>query len=162
LTGTLALATAAAPASNVGNYAIVPSGQSSANYSITFVNGALAVTPAPLGIAANSATKTFGNTLSFSGTEFTSTGLKNAETIGNVSLASPGGVSTAGVAGSPYAITPSAATGGSFSAANYAITFIPGSLGVIPAGLLGIAANAAVKTYDGLPFAGGNGVNYTG
>ena len=154
LTGTLALTTPAVTTSNVGNYAIIPSGQSSTNYAITYVNGALGVTPAPLGIAANSASKIYGSTKSFSGTEFSSTGLKNSETIGSVSLASAGAVSTAAVAGGPYAITASAATGGTFNAGNYSISYVDGALGVTPAPL-GIAANSTSKIYgDTLSFIG--------
>jgi filamentous hemagglutinin family protein len=146
LTGALALVTPAVLTSGVGNYAITPSGQSSANYAISYVNGALGVTPAPLGIAANSSSKIYGSTKSFSGTEFSSTGLKNGETIGSVSLASTGAVATAGVAGSPYAITASNAAGGSFSAGNYSISYVDGALGVTPAPL-GIAANSATRLY---------------
>jgi len=65
-------------------------------------------------------------------------------------------------AGSPYAIVASAASGGSFNPGNYTISYVDGTLGVIPVGLLGIAANAATKTYDGSPYSGGNGVTYTG
>ena len=132
------------------------------NYSISYVDGALGVIPAPLGIVANSTSKTFGSTITFNGTEFSSTGLKNGETIASVSLTSAGAVATAGVAGSPYDITPGAASGGTFSAGNYTISYVDGALGVIPAGLLGIAANSAAKIYDGLPYSGGNGVMYTG
>ncbi len=46
LTGTLSLATSATTGSAAGTYAITPSGVSSGNYSITFVNGTLTVTPA--------------------------------------------------------------------------------------------------------------------
>ncbi|MHB8166506.1 MAG: MBG domain-containing protein, partial [Sulfuricella sp.] len=162
LTGMLAYGGSSQGAVNVGNYAIIPSGQSSPNYTIAYVNGKLSVTPAALGIAANSTSKTYGSTVSFTGSEFSSTGLKNGETVGSVSLASAGAAATAGVAGSPYAITASAATGGTFNAGNYTISYVNGTLGVIPAGLLGIAANAAIKTYDGLAYSGGNGVNYTG
>jgi hypothetical protein len=154
LTGALALATPAVATSNVGNYAITPSGQSSTNYTISYVNGILGVTPAPLGIVANSTGKTYGSTVSFTGTEFSSTGLKNGEAVGSVSLASAGAASTAGVAGSPYAITPSNATGGTFTPSNYTIGYVNGVLGVIPA-QLGIAANSTSKTY-------GSTVNFTG
>ena len=92
------------------------------NYTFTGATQTADITRAPLGIAANSTSKIYGNTLSFTGTEFSSTGLKNSETIGSVSLASAGAVSTAGVAGGPYAITASAATGGTFNAGNYTIS----------------------------------------
>jgi len=132
------------------------------NYTISYVDGALGVIPAPLGIAANSTSKIYGETVSFIGAEFTSTGLKNGETIGSVSLVSAGAAADAEVAGSPYDITASAAIGGTFNTGNYTISYVDGVLGVIPAGLLGIAANAAAKTYDGLAYSGGNGVSYTG
>jgi sugar lactone lactonase YvrE len=49
LTGTLKITTTATTSSAVGNYPITPSGQSSTNYVITFVNGNLIVQP-PLGL----------------------------------------------------------------------------------------------------------------
>ncbi|MDO8272938.1 MAG: MBG domain-containing protein, partial [Gammaproteobacteria bacterium] len=162
LTGTLVYGGTSQGAINAGNYSIAPSGQTSANYTITYVNGSLGITPATLGIAANSSSKTYGTELLFNGTEFSSTGLQNAETIGSVNLTSLGASSTATVEDSPYAIVASAASGGSFNPANYTITYVDGSLGVIRAGLLGIAANSAVKVYDGLAWSGGNGVTYTG
>ena len=50
------------------------------------------------------------------------------------------------MAGSPYAITASNATGGSFNAANYTITYANGSLVVNPAALV-VTANNQTKTY---------------
>ena len=47
LTGALAFATPATATSPAGAYVITPSGQSSSNYTITFVSGALTVTGAP-------------------------------------------------------------------------------------------------------------------
>ena len=60
--------------------------------------------------------------------QFSSNGLQNGETIGSVTLACGGGDTTAGVAGSPYTITPGAATGGTFVAGNYTISYVPGAL----------------------------------
>src|SRR5204863_5607059 len=99
LSGTLALATAATPASNVGNYAIVPSGQSSPNYSVTYVNGALGVTPAPLGVAANSATRLYGS--SEDRRVGKDSGSRHWETAANRNgtLALPAGATPAGKAG---------------------------------------------------------------
>ena len=62
-------------------------------------------------ITANNLTKTYGQAVTFAGTEFTPNGLLNADTVTNVTLTSTGAVATATVAGSPYAIVPSAATG---------------------------------------------------
>jgi hypothetical protein len=89
---------------------------------------------ASLAITANAQGKTYGQTLAFGSgsTLFTSTGLQNGETIGTVTLAvsGNGGAATASVAGSPYTITPSAATGGTFNPANYSITYNTGLLTV--------------------------------
>jgi hypothetical protein len=105
-----------------------------------------------------------GNTL------FTAGGLKNGELIGTVTLTvgNNGGAATASVAGSPYLITPSAAAGGTFNSANYAITYIPGCLTVSwtepPVTATPVFINLPVELNDGtrqLTFTGGNaGVNY--
>ena len=53
LSGVLSVTTTANVGSHVGSYPVTPSGLTSANYAITYVNGTMAVTPAPLTIAAN-------------------------------------------------------------------------------------------------------------
>ena len=143
---------AAATAGVAGSpYAITPSAASggnfnAANYSIAYANGALTVNPAALTVTANNASKTYGQTTALSPTAFTATGLQNGETIAGVVETSTGAAATAGVAGSPYAITPSAASGGNFNAANYNIAYANGALTVSPAALT-ITANNATKTY---------------
>ena len=79
-----------------------------ANASTTLIQG---VTPAALTITANNTSKTYGNTLTFAGTEFTDSGLVNSDTVTSVTLTSAGAAATATVADSPYAIVPSAAVG---------------------------------------------------
>ena len=152
--------------SPVGSYAII-TGQgtlSATNYSFSLVNGTLSVIPASLTITANSTSKVYGQTLTFAGTEFSTSGLQNGETIGAVTLAVSGGgaAATAPVAGSPYLITPSVATGGTFNPANYAITCVPGYLTI--AGTVPVTINRPVELGDGtiqLTFTGGNaGVSY--
>ena len=103
------------------------------NYNNASGSVGIAVGKAPLSVTANNQTKTFGDVFTFLGTEFTSAGLVNVETIGTVTLASAGAAADAPVAGSPYSITPSAATGGTFDASNYTITYNPGLLTVTPA-----------------------------
>ena len=49
------------------------------NYTISYVNGSLTVNPAALTVTANSATKTYGDTVTFAGTEFTTDGLVNGD-----------------------------------------------------------------------------------
>lgn len=141
-----------AGASVGGNpYAITPSNATPgtfdpANYSITYVNGTLLITPAPLIVTANDATKVYGDTLALGTSAFTSSGLRNGDTIGSVSLVSPGTVATASVGGSPYAITPSSASPGSFVPSNYSITYVNGALLITPAPLT-ITANDAAKVF---------------
>ncbi len=144
-----------AATAGVGAYAITPSSASggtftAGNYSITYANGALTVSPAPLTVTANSASKTYGQTLTLTGTEFTSSGLQNSETIGSVTETSAGTAATASIAGSPYTITPSNASGGTFTAGNYSITYANGALTVHPAPLT-VTANNASKTYGQTP-----------
>ncbi|KAA0696663.1 filamentous hemagglutinin N-terminal domain-containing protein [Halopseudomonas laoshanensis] len=86
------------------------------------------ITPAPLTITANNATKVFGETLVLGTSAFTSVGLVAGETIGGVTLTSPGAVGTATVDGNPYAITPSDAVPGTFDQNNYAINYVDGTL----------------------------------
>jgi filamentous hemagglutinin family protein len=125
----------------------VNDGNSGANYALTLVNNTTStINPAPLTLTANTTTKSYGQTVSFAGTEFTSNGLKNGETVGSVTLTSTGAVATATVAGSPYSILPSAATGGTFSASNYTVSYVSGSLS-LSLGTLTITANNASKTY---------------
>ena len=90
--------------------------------------GSLTVNPAALTITATNRSKTYGQTVVFAGTEFTTRGLLNTDTVTSVTLASPGAAPTATVAGSPYPITPSAAVGTGL--ANYTISYLPGSLTV--------------------------------
>src|SRR5204863_31789 len=129
-------------------------GSGLANYTINYVAGNLAVTPASLTLTANNRSKIYGSTVTFAGTEFLASGLKNGETVGLVDLASGGAGATANVAGSPYAITIGNARSGTFSLANYAISYVPGALSVTPAGLT-ITAKNQTKIYgDTFTFAG--------
>src|ERR1019366_796925 len=107
-----------------------------------------------------------GVLLAFGGgsTNFSSGGLQNSDTIGSVTLAvSANGGATNAPVGS-YTITPSAATGGTFSAANYNITYNTGILTVtlpsnsIPVTITGInlLTNGSVQ----LSFAGTPGYVY--
>jgi filamentous hemagglutinin family protein len=86
------------------------------------------ITPAPLTITANNASKTEGVTLVIPNSAFTPLGLVNGETVGGATLTSPGTAASASATGSPYLITASNATAGTFNPANYIITYAPGSL----------------------------------
>jgi hypothetical protein len=105
-------------------------GSAASNYTMSGYTGSMSITAKPLTITAEDASKCQGTTYTPVSTAFTSTGLQNSETIGNVTLTCSGAASNAS-AGS-YNIVPSAATGGTFTASNYDITYTNGSLTVNP------------------------------
>jgi trimeric autotransporter adhesin len=113
--------------SNVGSYSLTPSGVAftsgiAANYTISYVDGTLQITPAPLTIIANDATKRAGAP----NPTFTATysGLVSGDTTssltGTLTLTTP--ATTASPAGN-YTIKPSGQ-----SSPNYSITYINGIL----------------------------------
>lgn len=113
-----------------GPFAIATTG-TAANFTLSRSSrvisfGTLTITPAALTITANDAAKTCGQTTTFAGTEFTVSALQNGESVGSVTLSSLGAAAAAGVAGSPYAIMASAATGSTFDPANYTIGYVDG------------------------------------
>lgn len=130
---TLASAGAAATA-NVGSYAITAgsaAGTGLSNYTIGYADGALTVTPAALTIRASDATKPFGNTLVFAGTEFTVSGLKNSDSVTSATLRSYGRLQT--TAPGSYRIEASNAAGSGLG--NYDITYVDGRLTVSPSAI---------------------------
>src|SRR5206468_1597838 len=108
--------------------------------------GTLTVNKAALTVTANSTSKTYGQTVTFAGTEFTTSGLVNGDSVTSVTLSSSGAAATAPVAGSPYAIVASNATGSGL--ANYAISYANGTLTVNKAALT-ITADDKSMTYGG-------------
>ena len=146
VTGSASLSTTATPASHVSGspYTITASTGSlaSGNYSFNFVNGQLSVTPVALTITANNQTKGYGAALPTLTASYT--GFVNGDTP--VSLTTPATLSTTAtasshVSGSPYAITASGAVD-----TDYAISYGPGALVVIPAPLT-VTANNQTKAY---------------
>ncbi len=153
---TLTSGGAAATASVTGSpYDIVASaavGTGLANYSITYLDGELTVSAKALTITADDQTKTYGDTVTFLGTEFTTSGLTNSDTVDSVTLTSGGAAATASVTGSPYDIVASAAVGTGL--ANYSITYLDGEL-TVSAKALTITADDQTKTYgDTVTFLG--------
>jgi len=137
----------------IGSYNLVPSAATggtftSSNYNITYTTGTLTVNAASLTITANNDSKDYGDTKSYGSgsTAFTSSGLQNSQTIGSVTLSvsSNGGSASAPV--TTYTITPSSATGGTFTANNYNITYNTGTL-TVNAVNLSITANNDSKNY---------------
>jgi subtilisin-like proprotein convertase family protein len=144
----LASAGAAATASVSGSpYNIVPSaavGTGLTNYNIGYVNGSLTVNTKPLTITANNRNKPYGSTATFLGTEFSTSGLVNGDTVTSVTLNSAGAISTATVSGSPYSIVPSAALGTGLG--NYAIGYVNGALTITPVEIT-VTADNKTKAY---------------
>jgi uncharacterized membrane protein len=133
----------------VGSFNIVPSAAVfgvgiASNYNITLSNGTLTINPEPLTITANSTSKVYGQTVTFAGTEFTTNGLVNGETIGSVTLASAGAGPTANAG--TYNIVPSAPVFNSGTAGNYSITLTNGTLTVNTAPLT-VTANNKNRLY---------------
>ena len=134
-----------AATANVGGYDIVANGATGwglSNYNINYVNGTLHVTPALLVITADSFSKTYGDIHNFDNTDYGVYGLKNADTVTGVNLASNGAAATANVG--LYGIFGSNATGTGLS--NYNIVYTPGVMLVNPAALTVTALDQS-KTY---------------
>lgn len=140
LTGDLVYNTIADNSSPVGNYNITPSGYTSSNYTINYVDGLLSVTPVNLTIQADNQSKTYG--VDLPGFTATYTGFVNGdspEDLTNTLIFSTPATKFSNV--SNYNITPS----GQMST-NYNITYVDGSLSVLPANLI-ISADNKVKIY---------------
>ncbi len=137
---TITYATTATATSPVGTYTVVPtvSGSASGNYHITIANGTLTVTPAPLTVTANSATRAYGTANpTFTGTI---TGLVNGDTV-NVTY------STSAVMNSPvgtYSIVPAVAG----LTNNYTLATVNGTLTITqnPSSLV-VNVNSAARAY---------------
>ena len=128
-----------APTSNVGEYAIVPSGATAMNYAISYTNGKLTVAQAALMITAEDKSVIYGDAVP----EYTATyeGWKNGDDASVVSgltyTCEYAPTSNVG----EYAIVPSGA-----EALNYAISYTNGKLTVFK-GTLTITANDTVMIY---------------
>jgi sugar lactone lactonase YvrE len=127
----------------VGSYQLTPAGLTAGNYAITFASGTLTVTPAPLTVIANGASKTYGS----ADPKFTVTcaGFAAGENAANLGGA-PAFTTTEPAAGNAligsYIITPSGYTSG-----NYAITFVSGMLSVLPDSTTPGAFNPAISAF---------------
>ena len=116
----------------------------SSNYSITQPSLTGNITQAALTVTANNANRTYGGatlTGAAGSTAFTTSGLQNSETVGTVTIAytsgSGNGNTTTDTVGTyTGTVTPSAATGGSFTASNYSITYNAGDI-IVNAGAAG-------------------------
>ncbi len=138
------LTTTATAASHVagGSFPITASGAVDSDYTISYVQGFLTVTPAPLTITADHQSKVYGAALPT--LTATYSGFVNGDD--STSLTTPATLSTTAtaashVSGNPYSITASGA-----ASSDYSITYVPGSLIVTPAPLT-ITADDQTKLY---------------
>ena len=109
----------------------------------------LTVSPAPLTTTADSASKTYGQTVTFTGTEFTESGLVDGDSITSVTLTSAGAAAAAQVAGGAYGIIPSKALGSRLD--NYSISYLAGELTIDPAALTVIADDKTMSFGGQIP-----------
>jgi hypothetical protein len=152
LSGMIAYGGNAPGAVNVGAYTIIPSGQTSSNYAITYVNGVLTIDPQALTITANNATQFFNNVPYSGGNGVTYNGFvagQNSSVLsGTITF---GGNSQGAVNAGTYTIIPSGQT-----SSNYAITYVDGTLTINPLPITVVldagrtAANAAGTTSPSL------------
>jgi hypothetical protein len=128
LTQPVTLTTTAKPTSPAGKYPITVSGGASANYTLVPKSGVLSVVPAPLTILADSKTNLLGSALP----SFTASyrGFVNGDTAASLTVA-PHFATTAN-ASSPAGTYPIIVNGA--QAPNYAISFVSGTLIIIPQG----------------------------
>ncbi len=149
LTTQPSLSTTATASSHVagGPYAITAIGAAESDYSISYADGKLSVTPASLTITANNQTKVYGADLP----ELTASysGLVSGDTP--ASLSTPPTLSTTASSAShvtdgPYAITVAGAID-----SDYSINYAGGSLVVTPAPLTIVADDQSMVVGTGLP-----------
>jgi hypothetical protein len=165
--GAAATATVTAPgpdyAITIGSAAFSPAG-SGGNYAITYHSGMLHINAATLDITASNQSKTYGDTFTFAGTEFTtgSGQLKNGDSANSATLTSAGAPATATVTapGPDYAITIGSAVFAPMGAGgNYGIIYHSGTLHINKR-LATWTTNPNSKTYgspDPNPLTNGSG-----
>ncbi len=139
VTGTPALSTSATPTTGIGQLPIVITQGTLAtpndNYSFTFVNGTLTISPRPLTVKADNKSKIYG--AANPPLTYTATGLVNNDQLAG-SLAT---TATTNSAVGSYPITQ-----GTLANSNYTITFTPGTLTISKAPLT-VTANNQTRTY---------------
>ena len=134
----LTAVSASGSGTNAGSYAVVPTG-TDANYTLSFVNGNLNVTPAPLTVTANNAAKTYDGLAYQGGNGLVVSGFVNGEgnslVTGTPTYAgSAQGATNAGA----YTISVAGLTAGN----NYSLSFVNGQL-LISKAHLTVTANDA-------------------
>ncbi|MGJ1265264.1 MBG domain-containing protein, partial [Sphingobacterium spiritivorum] len=164
LSGTLEYGGSSQGAVNTGSYGIVPSGLSSSNYAISYVNGQLSISLNNVNVltfnaqtAGSTLVKTYGDA-DINASAIASSGLTASYQSSNPAVATvnaSGQVSLLQTGTATITVTQAGDT-------NYAAAS-PISFQVqVAKKLLTITANDFSKTYDGIAYSGGNGVSYSG
>lgn len=138
----LSIVTSADATTPVGTPAIIPSGATAANYDISYHDGILTITEAPLTITADAKTKVYGDDDPGLTYVVTSGALVNNNILGG-SLSRAAGENVG-----------AKAISSTLSNSNYAITFVPANL-TITTRPITVTAVTNTKTYNGLPTAEG-------
>ncbi|MCF6130411.1 lamin tail domain-containing protein, partial [Flavobacterium sp. AS60] len=150
VTGTFTFTTpSTVPAAGTALYSVTFTPDDATNYNTATGTASVLVNPKALTITANDVTKPEGTTITggSGSTAFTSSGLLPGETIGSVTITYGSGADSADSAGSyPGSVVASAATGGSFTASNYNITYLPGTI-TVSAGALITGSAATTPTF---------------
>jgi MBG domain (YGX type)/Purple acid Phosphatase, N-terminal domain len=145
---TASFTTAADTNSAVGSYPITAvlndPNNKLGDYTVTINNGTLTVTNALLTVMADNASKVFGQTLNFAGTEFTVSGLVSTDTVSGATLSSAGQAAGAGIGAFGISITNAVGDSG---LTNYLITYVPGTLTVEALGVLTVNVNNQARGY---------------
>jgi filamentous hemagglutinin family protein len=136
LGGTLGFATAD-PASPVGGYALTPSGLTSRNYAIAFVPGTLTITPAPLTVTANDASRRYG------AADPGFTARYDGLVLGDSADDLDGALAFAATSARDSDVGNYAVTAQGLTSRNYDISFRPGRLAITPAPLTVAAEDAS-------------------
>ena len=140
LSGQLGYSTTANQFSHVNSYFVTPGGLASSNYAIQYVNGGLAITPAPLAITAPSPNRIYGQAVPTLSPLYA--GFVNGDTPANLSY--PGYVLSSVGPATHVGFSPTSAEGaGSF---DYAISYLGGTATVYPATLT-ITPNGQFKAF---------------
>ncbi len=140
----LTCTTAADSSSPVGSYPSTCTGASDPNYSVTYVDGSVEVTPAAATVTASSGSFTYGSTAPV--ITPTVTGLVNGET--DAVLGSGVTCTTSAQASTPVGAYPSSCSGGVDG--NYQISYVDGVVQEVAAPLV-VAASSGTMTYGATP-----------
>ncbi|MGJ1385487.1 MBG domain-containing protein [Sphingobacterium spiritivorum] len=164
LSGTLEYGGSSQGAVNTGSYGIVPSGLSSSNYAISYVNGQLSISLNNVNVltfnaqtAGSTLVKTYGDA-DINASVIASSGLvatyqSNNPSVATVNASGQVSILKTGIA----TITASQAGDTNFGSATPIAFQVE-----VTKKLLTVTANDFSKTYDGIAYSGGNGVSYSG